>query len=37
MELVHVSVRPQIQNMTNLSRVTVWRWVKKMDWVFEAE
>ena len=23
----------QIQNMTNLSRVTVWRWVKKYDWV----
>jgi tetratricopeptide (TPR) repeat protein len=25
--------KPQIQNMTNLSRVTVWRWVKKFDWV----
>ena len=25
--------KPQIQNMTNLSRVTVWRWVKKYDWV----
>ena len=24
---------PQIQGMTNLSRVTVWRWVKKFDWV----
>lgn len=24
---------PQIQNMTNLSRATVWRWVKKYDWV----
>lgn len=23
----------QIQNITNLSRVTVWRWVKKFDWV----
>lgn len=25
--------KPQIQNMTNLSRVTIWRWVKKYDWV----
>lgn len=25
--------KPQIQNVTNLSRVTVWRWVKKYDWV----
>lgn len=25
--------KPQIQNMTGLSRVTVWRWVKKYDWV----
>lgn len=25
--------KPQIQGMTNLSRVTVWRWVKKFDWV----
>ena len=25
--------KPQIQNMTNLSRVTIWRWVKKFDWV----
>lgn len=25
--------KPQIQNITNLSRVTVWRWVKKYDWV----
>lgn len=24
---------PQIQSMTDLSRVTVWRWVKKFDWV----
>ena len=23
----------QIHNMTNLSRATVWRWVKKYDWV----
>ena len=23
----------QIQNMTNLPRSTVWRWVKKYDWV----
>ncbi len=23
----------QIQSMTNLSRVTVWRWVKKLDWI----
>lgn len=29
--------KPQIQNMTNLSRVTVWRWVKKFNWVFEPE
>ena len=28
---------PQIQNMTNLSRATVWRWVKKYDWVLKAE
>jgi len=25
--------KAQIQNMTNLSRSTVWRWVKKYDWV----
>lgn len=25
--------KPQIQNMTNLSRSTVWRWVNKYDWV----
>lgn len=24
---------PQIQNITNLTRVTVWRWVKKYDWI----
>ena len=23
----------QIRNMTNLSRVTVWRWVKKYNWI----
>lgn len=27
----------QIQNMTNLSRVTVWRWVKKYDWVLTSD
>ena len=25
--------KTQIQNMTNLSRVTIWRWVKKYDWI----
>ena len=25
--------KPQIQNMTNLSRATVWRWTKKFEWV----
>ena len=29
--------KPQIQNMTNLSRVTVWRWVKKYDWVLTPD
>ena len=29
--------KPQIQNMTNLARVTIWRWVKKYDWVFVSE
>lgn len=29
--------KPQIQNMTNLSRVTVWRWVKKYDWVLSSD
>lgn len=24
---------PQIQNITNLSRATVWRWVKKYEWI----
>lgn len=27
--------KSQIQNLTNLSRVTVWRWVRKYDWVIE--
>ncbi len=29
--------KTQIQNMTNLSRSTVWRWVKKYDWVHAEE
>lgn len=29
--------KPQIQNMTNLSRVTIWRWVKKYDWVMTPD
>lgn len=29
--------KPQIQNITNLSRVTVWRWVKKYDWVMTPD
>ena len=29
--------KPQIQNMTNLSRATVWRWVKKYDWVLTSD
>lgn len=29
--------KPQIQNMTNLSRVTVWRWIKKFDWVLSPD
>ena len=33
----HHCVVPQIQNMTNLSRVTVWRWVKKYDWVLTPD
>lgn len=28
--------KPQIQNMTNLSRVTVWRWVKKYEWALTS-
>lgn len=27
--------KPQIQNLTGLSRVTVWRWDKKYDWIAE--
>ena len=27
--------KPQIQNITNLSRATIWRWVKKCDWIHE--
>lgn len=27
----------QIQNMTDLSRVTIWRWVKKYDWVLTPD
>lgn len=29
--------KPQIQNITNLSRVTVWRWSKKFDWVLTSD
>lgn len=29
--------KPQIQNMTNLARVTIWRWAKKYDWVITSE
>ena len=29
--------KPQIQNITNLSRSTVWRWVNKYDWVNTTE
>jgi len=29
--------KPQIQNMTNLSRVTIWRWVKKYDWLMTPD
>lgn len=29
--------KPQIQNMTNLSRTTVWRWVNRYDWADKAE
>jgi DNA-binding NarL/FixJ family response regulator len=28
--------KPQIQNITNLSRATIWRWVKKYDWIHEV-
>lgn len=27
----------QIKNMTNLARVTIWRWTKKYDWVITSE
>lgn len=27
--------KPQIQNLTGLARVTVWRWDKKYDWITE--
>lgn len=26
--------KPQIQNLTGLSRVTVWRWDKKFEWIY---
>lgn len=29
--------KTQIQNMTNLSRVTVWRWAKRYDWVLTSD
>ena len=29
--------KPQIQNMTDLSRATIWRWVKKYDWVLTPD
>lgn len=29
--------KSQIQSMTNLSRVTVWRWAKKYDWVLTSD
>ena len=29
--------KPQIQNMTNLSRATIWRWVNKYDWVLTPD
>ena len=28
--------KPQIQNITNQSRATIWRWVKKYDWIHEV-
>lgn len=27
--------KPEIQNLTGLSRVTIWRWTKKFSWVLE--
>ena len=29
--------KPQIQSMTELSRVTIWRWVKKYDWILTPD
>lgn len=29
--------KPQIQNMTDLSRVTIWRWVKKYEWILTPD
>lgn len=29
--------KPQIRNMTNLSRVTIWRWVKKYEWILSPD
>lgn len=29
--------KTQIQNMVRLSRVTIWRWVKKFDWVLTPD
>lgn len=29
--------KTQIQNMTNLSRVTIWRWFKKYEWVMTPD
>ena len=36
--LMRIGMSPkQIQGITNLSRVTVWRWTKKFDWVFTSD
>ena len=29
--------KPEIQNVTNLSRVTVWRWFKKYSWILNPD
>ena len=29
--------KQQMQNMTDLSRVTIWRWTKKFNWVLSAK
>lgn len=29
--------KQQIQNITNLSRVTIWRWTNKFDWVLSTD